>query len=89
MLKVKPEHHPLLIPLLSGLLLALVICILVLAAFTKSTLFWIAAALFDLGISYVGVRKIIDMQKPEPNSPSDSGFYFMLYLRILPECYTS
>jgi hypothetical protein len=65
MIKIKPQHHPLLIPVLSFLMLALVISILILAAFTNNTVFWIVAVLFDVGIAFVGVRIILNMRKPK------------------------
>jgi len=65
MLKLKPQHHPLLIPILSFLLLVLVIAILILAAYTNNIAFWIIAVLFDLGISFLGAKTIIKLRKPK------------------------
>ncbi|MCE7738432.1 MAG: hypothetical protein KAU62_00030 [Candidatus Heimdallarchaeota archaeon] len=64
MLKLKPQHHPLLVPTLSFLLLVLVIMILVLAAYTNNISFWIASVLFDLGISFIGAKTILKLRKP-------------------------
>jgi len=63
MLKVKPQLHPLLVPTLSFLLLVMVISILVLAAYTNDIAFWIVAALFDLGISFIGAKTILKLRK--------------------------
>ena len=65
MIRIKPQHHPLLVPVLSFLLLALVISIMILAAFTNNTVFWIAATLFDVGIAFVGVKTILNLRKPK------------------------
>lgn len=65
MLKLKPQLHPLLVPTLSFLLLVLVIVILVLAAYTNNITFWIVAVLFDLGISFIGVKTILKLRKPK------------------------
>ncbi len=65
MIKLKPQHHPLLVPILSFILGALVISILILAAFTNNTVFWIVAVLFDVGIAFLGVKTILNMRKPK------------------------
>ncbi len=65
MIKIKPQHHPLLVPVLSFFLLALVISIMILAAFTNNTVFWIVAVLFDVGIAFVGVKTILNLRKPK------------------------
>ncbi len=65
MLKVKPQQHPLLVPTLSFLLLVMVIMILILAAYTNNITFWIVAVLFDLGISFIGVKTILNLRKPK------------------------
>ena len=64
MVKVPQEHKQWYIILVISFFVSLVVCILILAAITGDTFFWIVAIVIDLIVIAIGVRTILKMFKP-------------------------
>ena len=64
MIRVKPKYHRFFIPTLIILVSCLVIALLVLAAFTRDTAFWVAIVLLDSVIIAISYRSIRNYRKP-------------------------
>ena len=64
MVKVPQEHKRWYIILVIGFFISLVLCILILAAITGDTFFWIVAIVIDLIVIAIGARTILKMFKP-------------------------
>ena len=65
MIKVKPKYHKTFIPALITFISLLVIGLLILAAFTHDTAFWIVIIVVDLIIIFIGFRSIRAYRKPK------------------------
>lgn len=63
MIKVKPKYHKAFIPTLITLISLLVVGLLVLAAFTQDTAFWIVIILIDSLVILIGYRSIRNYKK--------------------------
>ena len=73
MLKVTPKKNKwymITIGIIYGLL---VISILILAAFTRDTFFWVVAVIIDIAVILLGVRAFIKMNKPVIVTPPMEG----------------
>jgi hypothetical protein len=64
MVKVPQEHKRWYVILVIGFFVSLIVCILILAAITGDTFFWIVAIVIDLIVIAFGVRTILKMFKP-------------------------
>jgi hypothetical protein len=64
MIKVPQEHSRWYIILVIGFFVSLVLCILILAAITADTFFWIVAIIIDLIVISIGARTVLKMFKP-------------------------
>ncbi len=64
MIKVKPKYHRLFIPALTFIIFALVVGLLILAAFAQDTAFWVVIVILDLIIIYLGYANIRSYKKP-------------------------
>ncbi len=64
MVKVPQEHKRWYVILVIGFFISLVLCILILAAITRDTFFWIVAIVIDLIVIAIGTRTILKMFKP-------------------------
>ena len=63
MIKVKPKYHKAFIPTLIIFLALLVVGLLILAAFTQDTAFWVVIVLVDIAIIIIGYRSIRSYRK--------------------------
>ena len=64
MIKVPQEHPRWYLILVIGFFVSLVVCILILAAITSDTFFWVVAVAIDLVVIAIGVRTILKMFRP-------------------------
>jgi hypothetical protein len=64
MIKVPQDNPRWYIILVIGFFVSLVVCILILAAITADTFFWVVAIAIDLVVIAIGVRTIMKMFKP-------------------------
>ncbi|MCG3221299.1 MAG: hypothetical protein H7641_07960 [Candidatus Heimdallarchaeota archaeon] len=64
MIKVPQEYQRWYLILVIGFFASLVVCILILAAITSNTFFWIVAIAIDLIVIAIGVRTIQRMFRP-------------------------
>ncbi len=65
MIKVKPKYHKAFIPALIIFITLLVIGLLILAAFTHDTAFWVVIIIIDLIIIIIGFRSIRAYRQPK------------------------
>ena len=65
MIKIPQKHSTLYIATIGTIYVALIVCILVLAAISESIGFWITAVLMDLIIIAIGVRFFYKLFKPK------------------------
>ena len=73
MLEVTPKKNKwymITIGIIYGLL---VVSILILAAFTRDTFFWVVAVIIDIAVILLGVRAFIKMNKPLIVTPPMEG----------------
>jgi len=64
MIKVPQEHPRWYLILVIGFFVSLVVCILILAAITSDTFFWVVAVAIDLVVIAIGVRTVLKMFRP-------------------------
>ncbi|MCE7741699.1 MAG: hypothetical protein GOP50_04515 [Candidatus Heimdallarchaeota archaeon] len=63
MIKARPKYHRAFIPALITILACLVVGLLVLAAFTRDTAFWVVISIIDVIIIYIGYQSIRKYRK--------------------------
>ena len=73
MLKVTPKKNKWYMITLGVIYGLLVVSILILAAFTNDTIFWIVAIIVDIAVILLGVRAFIRMNKPLIVTPPMEG----------------
>ena len=73
MLKVTPKKNKWYIITIGIIYGLLVVSILILAAFTNDTVFWIVAIVIDIAVILLGVRAFIKMNKPLIVTPPMEG----------------
>ncbi len=73
MLKVTPKKNKWYMITIGVIYGLLIVSILVLAAFTNDTVFWIVAVIIDIAVILLGVRAFIKMNKPLIVTPPMEG----------------
>jgi uncharacterized protein YacL len=73
MLKVTPKKNKWYMITIGVIYGLLIISILILAAFTRNTVFWVVAVIIDIVVILLGVRAFIKMNKPLIVTPPMEG----------------
>ncbi|MHA1667516.1 MAG: hypothetical protein ACTSUR_02565 [Candidatus Heimdallarchaeaceae archaeon] len=64
-IKVKTRKNPFFLALLIGIYVALVVCVIVLAAISQNTGFWVASIVIDIILIVMGTFHFVNLLKPK------------------------